>query len=153
MTDNEFLKNYTEFGVKEGAKIREEDIEIPDLVRSFRAINTLPPNQVSKWLYDHVNEFDPHFLIVNTDDPDYMLGLKAKKPKVIINTKELSYIRHLNLLLAAASDALPVGGLLCCHSRTSMLKHQIIVRNYNKFFGNIIYAFHYLWHRVCSKMF
>lgn len=152
MTDNEFLKNYTEFGVKEGAKIREEDIEIPDLVKSFRVINTLPPNEVSKWLYDHVNEFDPHFLIVNTEDPEYMIGLKAKKPKVIINTKPLSHIRHLNLLIAAASDALPVGGLFCCHSRTSMMKHQVIVRKYHKFFGNIIYGFHYLWHRACSKL-
>lgn len=152
MTDNEFLKNYTEFGVKEGAKIREEDIEIPDLVKSFRVINTLPTNEVSKWLYDHVNEFDPHFLIVNTEDPEYMIGLKAKKPKVIINTKPLSHIRHLNLLIAAASDALPVGGLFCCHSRTSMMKHQVIVRKYHKFFGNIIYGFHYLWHRACSKL-
>jgi lipopolysaccharide/colanic/teichoic acid biosynthesis glycosyltransferase len=71
---------------------------------------------------------------------------------LIVNRLPLNRIRHLNTFLNKASDVLVDEGYLCCHSRTSGLKREVIEKMYPGLLGKVVYGFHYLWHRVCAKL-
>ena len=109
-------------------------------------------SEILAWLDKHHDEFDESTFIVNTDDGNALDALKNHHPRLIINKMGLTRIRHLNTFLNKANENLVDGGYLWCHSRTSGLKREIFMRRHPGFIGKVLYAFHYLWHRVIARM-
>ena len=145
-------ENYSEQGVDTGAKLEDELIGNVDVQHIHAATKDLNLDDTNAWLEEHLHEFDPNTYLVNTDDGKAFDAIKGKHPRIIINELGLNRIRHLNTFLNKANEALVDDGYLWCHSRTSGLKREIIQRAWPGFPGRVLYAFHYLWHRVCAKL-
>ena len=145
-------KNYSEVGVENGAKLEEELVGNEDLKRIFYATKDMDLPKSMAWLDEHQEEFGENTFIVKTDDGNALDTLKGHHPRFIINKMGLTRIRHLNTFLNKANEAMVDGGYLLCHSRTSGLKKEIILRSHPGFIGKVIYLFHYLWHRVCARL-
>ena len=151
--EEEFIPtNYSEAGVKKGAKLEDELVGNIDLERIHNATKNLDVSGFLAWLDEHNGGFDSSTFIVNTDDGNALDTLKGHHPRLIINKLGLTRIRHLNTFLNKANEAMVDGGYLWCHSRTSGLKRDIILHSHPGFFGKLIYSFHYLWHRIFARM-
>lgn len=150
--EEEFVQSYSERGVETGAKLEEQLIANPDLERIHSRTKAMGLKEILAWLDKHHDEFDESTFIVNTDDGDALDALKNHHPRLIINKMGLTRIRHLNTFLNKANENLVDGGYLWCHSRTSGLKREIFMRRHPGFIGKVLYAFHYLWHRVIARM-
>ena len=145
--------NYSERGVKTGAKLDEYLVGNEDLKRIFSASNRYEsPAEFIKWLDDNINTFDSSTYIVNTDDGNALDTLRGHHPRLIVNMMGLTRIRHLNTFLNKANEAMVDGGYLVCHSRTSGLKKKIILKAHPGALGKMMYFFHYVWHRVLARM-
>lgn len=144
--------DYSEAGEKTGAKLEDELIPHVDIQRINTLTKDLSFEETNAWLDEHRDELAPQTFVVDTDDGNDFEALKEKHPRLIINKRALNRIRHLNTFLNKANEALVDDGFLWCHSRTSGLKRAIISRAYPGFPGKVIYAFHYLWHRVFAKL-
>ena len=145
-------KNYSEPGVDRGAKLEEELVGNVDLTRIHNATKNMAMDEILAWLDKHLEEFDESTFIVNTDDGNALETLKGHHPRLIINKLGLTRIRHLNTFLNKANETMVDGGYLWCHSRTSGLKKQIILRSHPGFIGKVLYFFHYLWHRFFARL-
>ncbi|MBQ9820959.1 MAG: sugar transferase [Muribaculaceae bacterium] len=91
-------------------------------------------------------------MIVNTDDGDSLEQYRDRKPQVIIGKRAMNLVRHLNTLLNRANEVLEPGGYLWCHARTAVLKRQMIMNRHIWGVRHVIYACHFVWHRVFPKM-
>ena len=145
-------KDYSERGVETGAKLEEQLVGNEDLERIFIATKDMDLSASMAWLEEHHEEFDESTFIVNTDDGNALDTLKGHHPRFIINKMGLTRIRHLNTFLNKANETMVDGGYLLCHSRTSGLKKEIILRSHPGFIGKVLYFFHYCWHRVIARM-
>ena len=150
--EEEFVQNWSERGVETGAKLEESLVSYQDLERIHTRTKSMGLQEILAWLDKHHDEFDDTTFIVNTDDGNALDTLKGHHPRLIINKMGLTRIRHLNTFLNKANENLVDGGYLWCHSRTSSLKRQIFMRRHPGFIGKVLYAFHYLWHRVIARM-
>lgn len=151
--EEEFVPtNYSEAGVKNGAKLEDEIVGNIDLERIHNATKNLDVSGFLAWLDEHHDSFNDSTFIVNTDDGNALDTLKGHYPRLIINKLALTRIRHLNTFLNKANEVMVDGGYLWCHSRTSGLKRDIILHLHPRFIGKLIYFFHYLWHRVFARM-
>ena len=144
--------NYSERGSRNGAKLEEEIVGYQDLLRVHWASQHMDRNAFTDWLEDNRKKFDSHTYIVDTDDGKALDILKGKYPVLIVNRMALNRIRHLNTFLNKASDVLVDEGYICCHSRTSALKREVIRRVFPGFLGKLVYASHFFWHRVCPRL-
>ena len=145
-------KNYSESGVKTGAKLEEEIVGNVDLERIHNATKNLDVSGFLDWLDEHHDSFDDSTFIVNTDDGNALETLRGHYPRLIINKLGLTHIRHLNTFLNKANEAMVDGGYILCHSRTSGLKRDIILNSHPGFIGKMMYFSHYCWHRVIARM-
>ena len=150
--EEQFVQNYSERGVETGAKLEEQLVAYQDLARIHSRTKSMGLTEILAWLDKHSEEFDESTFIVNTDDGNALDSLKGHHPRLIINKMGLTRIRHLNTFLNKANENLVDGGYLWCHSRTSSLKREIFMRRHPGFIGKVLYAFHYLWHRVIARM-
>ena len=146
-------KNYSEEGVDHGAKLENQLIGNVDLERIHSATKSMALDEIMEWLDQHREEFDESTFIVNTDDGKALETLKGHHPRLIINKLGLTHIRHLNTFLNKANETMVDGGYLWCHSRTSGLKKQIILRSHPGFIGKVLYLFHYGWHPDLMNIF
>lgn len=147
-------EDYTEFGERKGAKLDAALADYKDLVTLRDAIDACATAELCPWLDAHAAELDSRTWVVSAlsaEDLERHSRPDRESPMLIFNKRGLSHIRHLNTLLNACNEALPLGGYLGCHSRTSALKHQIILKSHPGLPGKVIYALHYLWHRVVAK--
>lgn len=145
-------ENFSEKGVETGAKFEKHLATNHDLKVIFEATRELDVNAIDKWLDDHMEQFDDSTFIVNTDDGYSLDGLKPHHPELIINKMALTRIRHLNTFLNKANEALEDNGYLWVHSRTALLKREVIYRKHPGLYGKFLYYCHYIWHRAFPKM-
>ena len=145
-------KDYSEEGVETGAKLEEQIVGNQDLQRIHWASMHMDRKEFADWIQQEAENFGPDTYVVNTDDGNALDTLKGKHPVLIVNRMALNRIRHLNTFLNKASDVLVDEGYICCHSRTSGLKREVIQRRYPGFPGKVVFGFHYLWHRVFAKL-
>ena len=144
--------DYTERGADSGAKLEEQIVGNQDLQQiHWHSLNT-SPQAFKKWLLENAEHFDPDTYVVNTDDGNALDTLRGKHPVLIVNMKALNQIRHLNTFLNKASEVLVDEGYICCHSRTSGLKREVIQKTFPGFLGKVMYGLHYIWHRAFAKM-
>lgn len=64
----------------------------------------------------------------------------------------LHQVRHLNTLLNITNEAMAEGGYLLCHTRTSALKRQLIMKRFPWGINYLVFTLHFLWHRVMPKL-
>lgn len=150
--DSDFLKKYTETGSREGAKLTEKEAEYENLAKFRSAIKKRTPQELLQWIKEHDDIFGDECKFIDTDDYKYFESHPSKNLKMIFNITGLSHIYRINSFLNAANEELPYGGYFGGHSRTSLLKHKIIVNKWPGVWGKIVFAFHYFWHRICPKL-
>lgn len=146
------LDNYTEQGADKGAHLADSHVTNPDMLRIFEATKPLGLDEALAWLDEHEEEFDPSTVIIDTDDGDSLQQYRDRKPQVIIGKRAMNLVRHLNTLLNRANEVLEPGGYLWCHARTAVLKRQMIMSRHIWGVSHLIYACHFIWHRVFPKM-
>lgn len=145
-------KNYSEEGVDRGAKLENQIAGNPDLQKVHYACLHMRPKEFSAWLDAEAPNFSASTYLFDTDDGNALEALRGKHPVMIVNKRALNRIRHLNTFLNKASEVLVDEGYICCHARTSALKRRVIHRAFPGFLGKIVYALHYVWHRVFPKL-
>ena len=144
--------DYTEQGVEKGAKYSDGRVDNPDVLRILEETEALPLDEVVTWLDVHRDELDPTTLIVDTDDGHALADYSALHPKVFIEKRSLNRIRHLNTLLNRFNETLAEGGYLWCHARTAVLKRHQILASYPWGINYIVFALHFIWHRMMPKI-
>ena len=77
---------------------------------------------------------------------------RLDKAKITELKQPLHKVAYLNMLLNKTNEAMPLGGFLLCHTRTAALKRQLIMERYPWFVNYIVFAVHFLWHRVIPKL-
>ena len=145
-------RNYSETGVESGAKLENQIAGNVDVQRIHRACLSMSPREFSSWLDEQEPSFADSTFLFDTDDGNVMDALRGKFPELIIHKRPLNRIRHLNTFLNKTSEALVDEGYICCHARTSGLKHRIIRKAFPGFPGKVVYGMHYIWHRVFAKL-
>lgn len=149
---NKDLREYTERGVREGAKLDEQNVEFPDLITILNSINGRKPDVIGDWLDNHADKLSPSTVIIDTDEVEALKNLEGEKPNIILNKKGLSYIPDLDGFLSTANDVLADGGYLWCHSRTSALKRDALLKACPGIRGKLWSVHYYIWHRVFAKL-
>ena len=144
--------DYSEKGVKTGAKLEEQIVGNQDLQRIHWASMHMKPEEFTAWLEGQIGTFGDGTYILDTDDGNALDTLRGHLPVLIVNRKRLNEIRHLNTFLNKANEVLVDEGYICCHSRTTALKREVIESRYPGILGKILYRLSYLWHRVCAKL-
>ena len=150
---NKDLRDYTERGVREGAKLDVDNVTYPDLAVILKAINGRKSDAIAEWLDKHADELQDTTSIIDTDKIEDIKKLEESKPELILNKRGMSYIRDLDELLSACNDALDEGGYLWCHSRTSALKRESLMNACPGIRGKLWSVHYYVWHRVFSKLY
>ena len=64
----------------------------------------------------------------------------------------LHLVGHLNTLLNKTNEGMSEGAYLLCHTRTAVLKRQMIMKSYPWGINYIVFMLHFLWHRVMPKL-
>ena len=144
------IENFSERGVEAGAKM--EDIDYIDVLNLYAAFQNMTIYGAFDWLDLNQKNFSPYTYIIDTSVGEKLKQYTDKKPQLIFNKRSLNRVRHLNTLLNRTSEALVPGGYFWCHARTAVLKKELIFHKYWPGVSHTVYAFHYLWHRVCPKM-
>lgn len=71
---------------------------------------------------------------------------------VNIVKQPLHQISNLNVLLNKTNENMAEGAYLLCHTRTAVLKRQMIMKSYPWGINHILFSLHFLWHRVMPKL-
>lgn len=146
------VKNYTEPGSDTGAKLDVDSVDNTDVLSVFDASHRLERHRLWPWILSHTHSFQGSTVLLDTDNSEIIRGYADRAPQFFYSHKPLNKIRHLNTFLNTANETLADGGYLMCHARTAMLKKEMIMGAYPKVLRNIVYFFHYIWHRVCPKL-
>lgn len=72
--------------------------------------------------------------------------------KVTEIKQPLHQVRHLNTFLNETNEVMADGSYLLCHTRTAVLKRLLIMKHYPWGINYLAFTFHFLWHRVVSKL-
>lgn len=150
---NKDLRDHSERGVREGAKLDVDNVTYPDLAVILKAINGRKSDAIAEWLDKHADELQDTTAIIDTDKIEDIKKLEESKPELILNKKGLSYIPDLDTFLSTANDALADGGYLWCHSRTSALKRESLLNACPGIGGKLWSVYYYVWHRVFPKLY
>lgn len=149
-------ENYVEHGSARSAKLTPEAIDVPDAKEIYRATVGLPLKERLLWYEQNRQHLSDDSLLVGLaigNDVRFKALLRNKEKKsVMVFMRPLNTIYHLNAVLTLANDSMKDGGYLFCHSRTASLKRQVIMKNNPWGISHLMYAFHFLWHRVCPKL-
>lgn len=77
---------------------------------------------------------------------------KLDLDKLTVVKQPLHQIRHLNTFLNNTNLEMSEDNYLLCHTRTAVLKRQLIMSSYPWGINYIVFTLHFLWHRVMPKL-
>ena len=146
---------YDEVGIEKGAKADSKSIENPEVFQFFETVKSMSLKDTLRWINQHKDTFPDSFAVVDfTIDDKYRLknAIQGGQKQLLIVKRPLNTIRHLNTFLAASNAILANGGYIWCNCHTSLIQKETILTNYPIGINWIVYLSHYLWHRVCSKL-
>ena len=87
------------------------------------------------------------------DKKGIKIDLHDIDPANLVELKQpLHQVSHLNTLLNKANEEMAKGAYLLCHTRTAVLKRQMIMKSYPWGINYIVFTLHFLWHRVMPKL-
>ena len=146
-----YIEEYRESAAARGAKLEKDRPGYPVLERLLAAGKKMPLDELREWILESSSSFGDEVAIIETDKASDMRELATRHPHLILNVEGLTHVRHLNTLLNTANEVLEAGGLLWCHSRTSGLKREIIQNTHPGLWGKVLYALHFVWHRILAR--
>lgn len=86
-------------------------------------------------------------------DKDMKIDLHDIDPANLVELKQpLHLVSHLNTLLNKTNEEMTERTYLLCHTRTALLKRQMIMKSYPWGINYIMFTLHFLWHRVIPKL-
>ena len=144
--------DYTEKGVEKGAKLSDGFIDNPDLRIFFDATHEMSLDDTLTWLREHRGELSERATAIDTDCGSDIEALKDCRLNLLIHERSLNTVRHLNTLLNRSNEVLDNGGYIWCHARTAVLKRRLILKKYPWGVSHLVFALHFMWHRVIPKL-
>ena len=144
--------DYTEEGVEKGAKLSDGLIDNPDLRLFFNATHEMSLDDTLRWVREHRGEISGRATAIDTDRGTDIEALKDSHLRLLILERSLNTVRHLNTLLNRSNEVLEDGGYVWCHARTAVLKRRLILKKYPWGVGHLVFALHFMWHRVIPKL-
>lgn len=91
-------------------------------------------------------------VILDCTEPEDVLQCEVKAPSLIIHSKMLNHVRHINTLLSFTNYKLKDDGYVMCGCVTSTIRKERIMTQIPRPLNGIIYFFDYLHHRVIPKL-
>ena len=144
--------DYTEEGVEKGAKLSDGLIDNPDLRLFFDATHEMSLDDTLRWVMEHRREMSERVTAIDTDRGSDIEALKDCRLNLLIHERSLNTVRHLNTLLNRSNEVLDNGGYIWCHARTAVLKRRLILKKYPWGVSHLVFALHFMWHRVIPKL-
>lgn len=77
---------------------------------------------------------------------------KLDQENLTILKQPLHQVQHLNTLLNKTSESMSYGDYMLCHTRTAVLKRQLIMKSFPWGINYFVYILHFFWHRVMPKL-
>jgi Sugar transferases involved in lipopolysaccharide synthesis len=112
--------------------------EAPEALRVlYRKLHEPCSEQRSKWIDD--------FAANTWSQPD-------GTAEVLMAQKHLNTFRYLNQYLRSANEKLKQNGLFVCGFDTAQKRKMEIYSHHGRLVADFVYAFDFLWHRVCPKL-
>lgn len=139
----------TERGVEGGVKI-DVGFETED-IRSLRHI-IRHQKEFGDAIMENQSVFSEKVIIIDTSNPEDVLAHKTSNAELIINTRPLNKIQHINTGLSFTNYCLPEGGVVACNCTTSSIRQERILNQSPMGINRIILSIDYLWHRVVPKI-
>ena len=144
--------DYTEEGVEKGAKLSDGLIDNPDLRLFFNATHEMSLEDTLRWVRGHRGDMSGMAAAIDTDRGTDIEALKDCHLRLLILERSLNTVRHLNTLLNRCNEVLEDRGYVWCHARTAVLKRRLILKKYPWGVGHLVFALHFMWHRVIPKL-
>ncbi|MFR9627594.1 MAG: sugar transferase [Rikenellaceae bacterium] len=91
-------------------------------------------------------------VVLNCSDPKEVLRCEVKAPSLIIHSKLLNHVRHINTLFSFTNYKLKEGGYIFCGCVTSIIRKDRVMEQVPHPLNSIIYFIDYLVHRVIPKL-
>jgi len=110
------------------------------------------PKEVKEYINEHPNFFSEDTILLDSSDPESVLVHKTKSPSLIIHTRSLNEIRHINTLLSYSNYCLDKGKFIFCHCTTSGTQREKILKQNPPGVNYILFFLNYCWHRIFSKL-
>jgi|GEM_PF-230038 len=111
-------------------------------------------NDFRNLVAEHIGDFGDATVIMDTGNPEHVLSdARGGKVDFIIHLRSLNNIRHQNTFLSYTNYCLPEGGYIMVHCVTSGMQRQRLLAQNPPVVGHVLYVLHYLWRRVCPKLF
>ena len=148
-------KEFVEQGSEGCNDLQADEIEDDDVRRAFVEVESLPLKQVYLWFMEHRVEFAPSSLVWslrhNGGDPIRPRADGGQYHAVFVQ-RPLNTVYEVDVFLSNCNRNMETGGYLVCCCRTSSVKKAVLYKRYPKPWNRVLYAMHYLWHRVCPKL-
>lgn len=152
----ELPADFAERGSEMGARLAPEEVPVPDARRFLTETKNMSLKDSYRWLAEHQQELSSDTWIIKFSD---IQSASLQDPNsdtqhytTIVVQRPLHTIINLNYFLNRLNTHMAPGGILSCHSSTSLLKKQEIMQRYPWGIRNIVYFFNIIWHRVCPKL-
>lgn len=111
------------------------------------------PANPGEWKRKNNGKFGRSVRILTSPDIEELEELKDDHAfKNILNISTFNAIRRINLYFIKVNELLPQGGIFVTGGMVSDVRKQVIMEEYPKFVGGIVYFFDFCWNRMCPKM-
>lgn len=144
------LETYSESASSYGAKM--ENVMYHDAHRMLALFKAKDLSEAKIYMQINQKKLSSRTFIIDTDDPEVVKQFALYRPKLMLNWCPLNRIRHLNTMLAVASESLEEGSYIWTHARTAVLKKRLILEKYPYVIRWVVYFLFVMWHRVFPKL-
>ena len=129
------------------------DMKNQDIDRLLQIIKECKnPKEVIQSIISQWNLFAGDAILLDSSNPESILVHKTKYPSLIIHTRSLNEIRHLNTFLSYSNYCLDTGKYIFCHCTTAGTQRERILKQNPPGVNYLLYFLDYNWHRVCAKL-
>lgn len=150
--DPDLIEDYNEFGGEDVAHISEETITSEEFKHLMEETSSMNEEETIAWIVENASKFSAKTYVTDTKNGRNLLLLSGHHPEAFVVLRPLNEIIHLNTFLNTANEALVDGGYIWCHCTTAALRKNEILHKWSPVINYIVYANHYLWHRVMPKL-
>lgn len=150
----ELPPDFAERGSEMGARMAPEEIPVPDACRMLTETQHLSLKDTYRWIAEHKSDFSPETWILkfSSTQSNPLNDVSDCLFTTVFVQRPLHTIINLNYFLNRINTHMATGGILTCHSSTSLLKKQIIMQKYPWGIRDVVYFFNIFWHRFCAKI-
>lgn len=147
------LDGLTEVGLNDQSDLI-EDAKNEDIDRLLQIIKEKKNSkELVQYINGHPDLFAEGSILLDSSDPESILAHKIKSPSLIVHTRSLNEIRHMNTFLSYSNYCLDKGQYIFCHCTTICTKREKILEQSPIGVNYLLYFLDYCWHRVFAKLY